>query len=58
MEAVDVGNPKIVELLLEMGADIQAMNNRGETAFDYAIRTNQSKIAKILNRNNSAECQL
>jgi ankyrin repeat protein len=58
MEAVDVGNPKIVELLLEMGADIQAMNNRGEKALDYAIRTNQSKIAKILNRNNSAECQL
>lgn len=40
MQAVVVGNPEIVHILLEKGADVQLENNYGRTAYDMAKNTN------------------
>ena len=49
-QAVSRNQPKIVETLLQNGADVNAKNEDGETALHLAVIDNQSKIVEILLR--------
>jgi ankyrin repeat protein len=45
------GYPEIVGLLLERGADIHAMNDRGETPYQVSLRSGYREIADLLRKN-------
>src|SRR5262249_44819847 len=40
--------PDTIQLLLDQGADVNAMSADGETALDFARRAGQSKVAELL----------
>jgi ankyrin repeat protein len=42
------GHFEIVKLLLERGADIHAMNDRGETPYQVSLRAGCREIADLL----------
>ncbi|WP_196890580.1 ankyrin repeat domain-containing protein [Aureivirga marina] len=48
MYAVKYGNLEMVKFLLENGANLNAKNNKGYTALDYAKKYRYSKIEKYL----------
>lgn len=48
--AASVGNEKVLELLLEKGIDLHALNEREETAFEVAAMHNQLECVKRLLR--------
>ncbi|MBP5398836.1 MAG: ankyrin repeat domain-containing protein [Alphaproteobacteria bacterium] len=43
-------SPQIIEVLLKHGANVNAKNNRGETAADIAKRINRQDILSILEK--------
>jgi hypothetical protein len=45
---VDSGHLEIVKLLLERGADVHAMNDKGETAYQVSMQRGHRKIADLL----------
>lgn len=48
--AIDRGNPDIVELLLQSGADVEIKNRDGVNALEYAIEVNASNTIIIMLR--------
>lgn len=48
METVDGDSPALAQLLLDLGADQALQNNDGETALDYAKRTNSDAMIEVL----------
>ncbi len=51
MLAIELGLTKVVELLLEYEADINALNNCGKNAVDYAIGFDRPEIKNLLVNN-------
>jgi ankyrin repeat protein len=43
-----IGSTEVVRLLLEMGANIDAMDNKGKTALFYATAYGYTAVANIL----------
>ena len=48
MKASYLGNEEIVEFLINNGANINIRNNRGETAYDLAYKSDRLDICKLL----------
>jgi len=48
MMAAHYGNPAVVKLLLEEGADPSIKNQQGLTALDFAQRANRAEVAEII----------
>lgn len=48
MMAAHYGNPTVVKLLLEEGADPSIKNQQGLTALDFAHRANRAEVAEII----------
>ena len=48
MWAADIGNTEIAQLLLENGADIDAVNFKGHTALIIAVRKEKLDMVKFL----------
>jgi ankyrin repeat protein len=48
VEAIVADDAKRVVALLEAGADVNAVNERGETAFSYACANNALAVARAL----------
>ena len=48
MMAAHYGNPAVVKLLLEEGADPLLKNQQGLTAIDFARRANRAEVAEII----------
>jgi hypothetical protein len=48
MMAAHYGNPVVVKLLLEEGADPLLKNQQGLTAIDFARRANRAEVAEII----------
>merc|ERR1712098_473472 len=46
--AVDCDKPEIVELLLQLGADVNGTDDIGETALCRAVVRNQSHLVRLL----------
>lgn len=52
IEAASLGDPKIVALLLDKGADPQLKNKNNQTALDVAKQKSNTKAAAILEQKN------
>ena len=50
MRAAIVGNPGMVRLLLDKGADVAAMSDDGTTAKDIALRYHNEAIARMIDK--------
>lgn len=57
MYAAMKDNNEIVKLLIEKGADLNAVNNSGQTALTIAIKYRQKKIAEMLKKIGGVESQ-
>lgn len=49
-----IGSKKIVELLIKLGEDVNAVNNKGKTVLHYASRNDQPEIVSLLLENGAS----
>jgi ankyrin repeat protein len=48
MKAARLGNYPVVKLLIEFGADVHAIDEKGGTALGYASKFGQEEVADLL----------
>jgi hypothetical protein len=50
MYAANRGNVQVVQLLLDAGADVNAVNDKGWNALEVAKKYNQKEVIKLLKK--------